>query len=199
MRGEMPPQERPRPSVQETDAFLRSCRTSSPVPTAAAKRDPGRVTMRRLNRVEYNNTIRDLLGVVFDANELPQDDVGYGFDNIGDVLTISPLLMERYLAAAESIVPRAFPAEAPKPEVRHVDSRFLEPAINPQTDQGLAGPDQGQAAHSLENDPARRIQAARPLLRPAARQRTGPHRPGNGRQGPEDIRGQGQQGQPADL
>ena len=52
------------------------------------------------------------------------------------MLTISPLLMERYLAAAESIVPRAFPAEAPKPEVRHVDSRFTEPAINPSTVKG---------------------------------------------------------------
>ena len=57
--------------------------------------------MRRLNRTEYNNTIRDLVGVDFKpADDFPSDDVGYGFDNIGDVLTISPLLMERYLAAA---------------------------------------------------------------------------------------------------
>lgn len=67
-------------------------------------RDPGRVTVRRLNRVEYNNTIRDLLGIDFSpADDFPSDDVGYGFDNIGDVLSVSPLLMEKYLDAAEKI------------------------------------------------------------------------------------------------
>ncbi len=67
-------------------------------------RNPGRVTIRRLNRVEYNNTIHDLLGVDFrPADDFPSDDVGYGFDNIGDVLSISPLLMEKYLDAAEQI------------------------------------------------------------------------------------------------
>jgi hypothetical protein len=72
--------------------------------------DPGRVTLRRLNRVEYRNTIRDLMGVEFDAtNEFPADDSGYGFDNIGDVLTVSPLLLEKYLGAAEQIVGKALP------------------------------------------------------------------------------------------
>jgi len=67
-------------------------------------RDPGRVTIRRLNRVEYENTILDLLGVVFRAAEsFPRDDVGYGFDNIGDVLSLSPPLLEKYLDAAETI------------------------------------------------------------------------------------------------
>jgi mono/diheme cytochrome c family protein len=66
--------------------------------------DPGRVTIRRLNRAEYNNTVRDLLGVTFrPADDFPSDDVGGGFDNIGDVLTLPPLLMEKYLAAAERI------------------------------------------------------------------------------------------------
>lgn len=74
--------------------------------------DPGRVTLRRLNRVEYRHTIRDLMGVEFDTNEhfLP-DDAGYGFDNIGDVQTVSPLLLEKYLQAAETIVGRAIPLE----------------------------------------------------------------------------------------
>ena len=59
---------------------------------------------RRLNRVEYNNTIRDLLGVpIRPADEFPVDDSGYGFDNVGDVLTVSPMLMEKYLAAAEKV------------------------------------------------------------------------------------------------
>ena len=131
--GEMPPQDRPRPTVQETDAFLQVVQEIFARADRTGKRDPGRVTMRRLNRVEYKNTIHDLFDVFFDVNDLPQDDVGYGFDNIGDVLTMSPLLMERYLAAAESIATRAFPAETLKPEVRHVDSRFTEPAVNPST------------------------------------------------------------------
>lgn len=72
--------------------------------------DPGRVTVRRLNRAEYRNTIRDLLAVDFDpTNDFPSDDVGYGFDNIGDVLSLSPLLMEKYLDAAETITSRAIP------------------------------------------------------------------------------------------
>ena len=66
--------------------------------------DPGRMTAHRLNRNEYTNTIRDLLGVRFRAErDFPVDDSADGFDNIGDVLTVSPLLMERYLAAAERI------------------------------------------------------------------------------------------------
>ena len=62
------------------------------------------MTIRRLNRAEYNNTIRDLIGVDFHpADDFPSDDVGYGFDNIGDVLSMPPILMEKYLAAAETI------------------------------------------------------------------------------------------------
>ena len=72
--------------------------------------DPGRVTLRRLNREEYNNTIRDLVGIDFrPADDFPSDDVGYGFDNIGDVLTLPPLLMEKYLAAAEAIADHGDP------------------------------------------------------------------------------------------
>lgn len=64
--------------------------------------DAGRVTIRRLNRTEYDNTIRDLLGLDLKlSEEFPSDDVGEGFDNIGDVLTLSPLLLEKYLSAAE--------------------------------------------------------------------------------------------------
>lgn len=81
--------------------------------------DPGRVTIRRLNRVEYNNTIRDLIGLdLRPADQFPSDDVGYGFDNIGDVLSLPPLLMEKYLDAAELVsrkailaIDRAHPAE----------------------------------------------------------------------------------------
>jgi hypothetical protein len=72
------------------------------------KPDPGRVTARHLNRAEYRNTIRDLLGVDFQTTqEFPVDDTGEGFDNIGDILSVSPLLTEKYLSAAESISERA--------------------------------------------------------------------------------------------
>ena len=74
--------------------------------------DPGQVTIRRLNRVEYNNTIRDLMGVDFrPAGDFPSDDVGYGFDNIGDVLTVAPLLIEKYLSAAEQVTDAALLSE----------------------------------------------------------------------------------------
>ena len=69
--------------------------------------------MRRLNRAEYNNTIRDLVGIDFHpADDFPSDDVGYGFDNIGDVLTLPPLLFEKYLAAAEATAEKAIVATA---------------------------------------------------------------------------------------
>jgi mono/diheme cytochrome c family protein len=78
--------------------------------------DPGRVTVRRLNRVEYRNTIRDLMNVDFDTEvEFPPDDTGYGFDNIGDVLTLSPMLMEKYVAAAQFIVGESVPPAELKP------------------------------------------------------------------------------------
>jgi mono/diheme cytochrome c family protein len=75
-----------------------------------ANPDPGRVTVRRLNRIEYRNTIKDLVGVDFKSEEeFPADDTGYGFDNIGDVLTVSPILMEKYVAAAQAIVAAGVP------------------------------------------------------------------------------------------
>ena len=76
------------------------------------KPDPGRVTVRRLNRVEYRNTIRELTGVDYDTQvEFPADDTGHGFDNIGDVLSISPMLMEKYLDAAQTIITKAVPTQ----------------------------------------------------------------------------------------
>jgi mono/diheme cytochrome c family protein len=78
--------------------------------------DPGRVTLRRLNRIEYRNTVRDLLGVDFNTEEeFPPDDTGFGFDNIGDALTMSPMLMEKYVAAAQTIVAQAVPLAPTEP------------------------------------------------------------------------------------
>ncbi|MCC6418926.1 MAG: DUF1592 domain-containing protein [Gemmataceae bacterium] len=107
--GDMPPAGKPKPSAAETERILKWIETETAVVDCTKVRDPGRVTIRRLNRTEYKNTIRDLVGLDFKpADDFPADDVGYGFDNIGDVLTLSPLLLEKYLAAAEQIAERAF-------------------------------------------------------------------------------------------
>ncbi|HBJ38919.1 MAG TPA: hypothetical protein DDZ51_30065 [Planctomycetaceae bacterium] len=127
--GEMPPDDRPQPSQDETDAFVQLIRGVFDHADRNAKPDPGRVTMRRLNRSEYRNTIRDLIGIDFDpTTDFPSDDIGYGFDNIGDVLSISPVLMERYLAAAESIMGRAIVPNPPAVIKRHLGSTYTEPA-----------------------------------------------------------------------
>jgi hypothetical protein len=106
---EMPPPERKvRPSAAEIERITTwvGARLKASAPK---NQDPGRVTLRRLNRAEYNNTIRDLFGLPLQpADDFPSDDVGYGFDNIGDVLSMSPILMEKYLAAAEKIVAQVF-------------------------------------------------------------------------------------------
>ena len=78
--------------------------------------------VRRLNRVEYRNTIRDLMGVEFDTDrEFPADDAGHGFDNIASVLTISPMLMEKYLNAAKQIVSEAVPIVSGVPVERTLE------------------------------------------------------------------------------
>ncbi len=90
--------------------------------------DPGRITVHRLNRTEYRNTIRDLMGTDFDTKrEFPADDSGHGFDNIGDVLTVSPMLLEKYLDAAQSIVTTVLPAGPTTVAEQTINgSRFVE-------------------------------------------------------------------------
>jgi hypothetical protein len=105
---EMPPEDEAQPSDKERQ-FLVTWIDSLLFPVDCDHPDPGRVTIRRLNRAEYNNTVRDLLGVDFKpADDFPHDDTGYGFDHIGDVLSLSPLLLEKYFTAAESIMDRVF-------------------------------------------------------------------------------------------
>jgi hypothetical protein len=107
--GLMPPNKKPRPSSEQQHALERWIKYEA-FGLDAQSPDPGRVTVRRLNRVEYRNTVRDLTGYDFKVEEeLPPDDTGYGFDNIGDVLSISPLLLEKYMQAAETIAANAVP------------------------------------------------------------------------------------------
>jgi hypothetical protein len=106
----MPPPGKPRPTAAELDtldAWFDAVATfEGPEP------DADRVTVRRLNRAEYNNTIRDLVGLdLRPADDFPPDDVGAGFDNNGDVLSLPPILLEKYLAAAERVVDAAFRSE----------------------------------------------------------------------------------------
>jgi mono/diheme cytochrome c family protein len=113
---EMPPKEKPQPKTEEIEAVSAAITGVFDRADANAKPNAGRVTIRRLNRTEYNNTVRDLVGVTFQpADDFPADDVGYGFDNIGDVLSVSPLLLEKYLTAAEGILDEAIViADPPK-------------------------------------------------------------------------------------
>ncbi len=117
--GEMPPKGRPVPPPEQIATVTNWFEAQFARLDRSMKPDPGRVTARRLNRVEYNNTIRDLLGVDFKpAADFPADDSGYGFDNIGDVLSLSPVLMEKYLTAAEKIARKAIVADPPPKPTR---------------------------------------------------------------------------------
>ena len=101
--GRMPPKGRPRPDKGTNDAFVTRLVTELDNAAATAP-NPGRLVPHRLNRAEYTNAIRDLLHLEIDGKAfVPADDAGFGFDNIGDVLTISPALLERYLIAAQKI------------------------------------------------------------------------------------------------
>ena len=126
--GEMPPEDKPQPTAEERRAFVASVNAVFAA-AASAPPDPGRMTVRRLNRTEYNNTIRDLLKVDFKPGEdFPSDDVGFGFDNIADVMSVSPVLMERYLDAAERIAEEAIPLNAARPPKRTMAGKYCEPA-----------------------------------------------------------------------
>lgn len=106
---------------------------------------PGRPVIRRLNRTEYSNTLRDLTGTDYDARLiLPPDDSGHGFDNVADALTFSPLLMEKYLHAAREVVSRTVPVET-----------WIVPRIR------LSGPDFRDADRDIRGNWHRAEQPAR--------------------------------------
>jgi cytochrome c553 len=166
--GEMPPKGMPRPAAADLKAVETWIQAEFDRADAAIKPNPGRVTARRLNRAEYNNTVRDLLAVDFHpADDFPQDDSGYGFDDIADALSLSPVLMEKYLAAAEKITRRAiFGQENLKPTVvRHQppyregtdggnNSRFLEKIPWTITNYDLTGLTLPSAVHFIHSFPA---------------------------------------------
>jgi len=114
-QGIMPPEEKPQPARKDKDLIIAWAGQAMEYIDCSGPIDPGHVVIHRLNRNEYNNTIRDLVGVsdFKPADDFPADDTGYGFDNIGDVLTMSPLLAEKYLAAAEQVMDRAIQSSDP--------------------------------------------------------------------------------------
>jgi hypothetical protein len=129
----MPPEGEPRPEPEELET-LRAWLDSVLGPHDQGHR---RTTIRRLNRTEYNNTIRDLIGLdLRPADEFPADDLGYGFDTIGDVLAVSPILVEMYMAAAERVIGEAYRNEGawrriinPPPDVVPRGFRRFKPPV----------------------------------------------------------------------
>jgi hypothetical protein len=120
--GEMPPPKLPRPDATASHAFTDWLGTQLDQ-AAAAHPNPGHPTIHRLNRAEYSNAIRDLLALdIQPGAKLPADDSGYGFDNIGDVLSLSPILIERYISAARLVSRDAVGDPAVKPDTNTFDA-----------------------------------------------------------------------------
>ncbi len=125
--GQMPPPGMPRPDDSESASFTAWLEKQLNA-NAAAHPNPGAPAIHRMNRLEYGNTIRDLLGLEVDVNTLlPGDDSGYGFDNIADVLSVSPVLLEKYMAAARKISRTAVGAM----DIPAEESEFLVPFGTP--------------------------------------------------------------------
>ncbi len=152
--GIMPPAKEERLSAEETKRLMTWIKLKA-FDLDPDHPDPGRVTLRRLNRVEYRNSVRELTGVDFDTlREFPADDTGQGFDNIADVLTISPLLLEHYLDAAQTIVGVAVPTQ-PKVVAHHEIPGSQFATVKVESPATLAGSRPGAAP------------AAGPFARPA--------------------------------
>ena len=121
--GEMPPVGNPRPTPAGASAFT-SWMVGALDRYEAAHPNPGRPAIHRLNRAEYSNAIRDLLALdIKPGSLLPVDDSGYGFDNIADVLSVSPALLERYMSVARRVSRTAVGDLTLKP----ADEEFLNP------------------------------------------------------------------------
>jgi cytochrome c551/c552 len=124
--GQMPPAGMPHPDAATANGFTQSLETALDA-EAAAHPNPGRPSIHRLNRAEYSNAIRDVLELDVNAGALlPVDDSGYGFDNIGDVLSVSPALLDRYLSVARKISRLAIG----DPSIKPVEEAF-EPRRSP--------------------------------------------------------------------
>ncbi|HUR38018.1 MAG TPA: DUF1587 domain-containing protein, partial [Planctomycetota bacterium] len=118
--GEMPPKGEPKPKAEESARIVEwvTARLKEGEAARTAKRE--RVTFHKLTREEYAHTVRDLLGVRYDASDptgLPEDPNWHGFERIGSVLSLSPAHVEKYFSAAESVLAEALPEKAPEKKV----------------------------------------------------------------------------------
>ncbi len=172
--GEMPPKGMPRPDPEQLRAVTGWIEAEFDRADKLAPVEAGRVTARRLNRAEYNNTVRDLLGVdIHPADAFPQDDSGYGFDDIGDVLSLPPVLMEKYLTAAEKVSRAAlFGPDAMKPTLvklsepqRHIPTITKPPVVY--DEQGLSMPNALHVIHRFPVDGEYTLRIGAKGLRPA--------------------------------
>ena len=155
--GEMPPKGLPRPDQAQTELVVKWIQDEFDREDKLIKPDPGHITARRLNRAEYNNSVRDLLGVDFHpADDFPQDDSGYGFDNIADVLSLSPVLMEKYMVAAEKITQTALHGPpAMKPQVERYQPPYRDYPLSPtpESDYDKTGLSMPQSLHWMHRFP----------------------------------------------
>jgi len=133
--GQMPPAGMPRPDSAHRAAFGNWLETSLDA-EAAAHPNPGRpAAVHRLNRAEYSNAIRDVLALdINPGSQLPVDDSGYGFDNIGDVLSMSSALLDRYMSVGRKMARLAVGDPSLKPgeeifEPRREPNRGVAPAV----------------------------------------------------------------------
>ena len=174
-RGEMPPLEEEQPPEEQRQAVAAWLARELERIDAATPPDPGRVTARRLNRTEYNNTIKELLGVdLRPADDFPQDDAGYGFDNIADVLSLSPVLMEKYVSAADRVARVAVfgppPMEPTLARLRSEGRRVVDQVKVPATYDvtGLSLPNAFHAIHRIPVDGEYVVRVVLGGLRPKA-------------------------------
>lgn len=121
--GDMPPEKKPQPTNDQRDLIVHFLDGQLSKIDCTLEKNPGRVTVRRLNRDEYKRTIAELVHVTYDTNDFPNDEVGFGFDNIADVLSISPMLMEKFMDAAEQVATKAVIVDNGKPQVKRFKAR----------------------------------------------------------------------------
>jgi hypothetical protein len=126
LAGEMPPLGADEPSAEERAAFVRSADATLLAEVPKLPPQPGRVTIRRLSRAQWESSVHDLLGVSVSTGAFPADDLGYGFDTIGDAMTFSTLHLENYLAAAGEVASQVFGDEDPlHPTVRRFEAEAM--------------------------------------------------------------------------
>ena len=140
LAGDMPPPGRERPGHDQVKAALEWANGALAARVGRLNLDPGRATIRRLSRVEYVNSIRDLFGIETEVAEtFPADDLGYGFDNIGDAVTFSTLHIEKYAVAAEKVAADVISMEVPgEPAVRRIQAAEMASTLGERSLRGGA-------------------------------------------------------------